>query len=104
MAIWGAYLVFDHQGDNRMESAREYAGFYAGTSGDHNDDYWQAVGGYMDSDSYNDDLLREARALQEEATGLIDGEDAWQWVNESGRATTRRSAPTATAPTIAATS
>jgi TM2 domain-containing membrane protein YozV len=82
VAIWTAYFVFDAQGDARMESAREWAGIYAGTSGEHENPYWQNVGHYMDSDAYNDSRLREARALQETANGLIGGVDAWQWVNE----------------------
>ena len=80
-AIWTAYFVFDAQGDARMESSREWAGIYAGTSGGHENSYWQSVGHYMDSDAYNESLLREARALEETATGLISGNDAWQWVN-----------------------
>ncbi len=80
-AIWTAYFVFDAQGDARMESAEEWAGIYAGTSGSHENSYWQNVGHFMDSDAYNEVLLREARALEETATGLISGADAWQWVN-----------------------
>ena len=30
-------IVFDRQGDNRMESSREWSGIYAGTAGDHAD-------------------------------------------------------------------
>jgi TM2 domain-containing membrane protein YozV len=82
VAIWTAYFVFDAQGDARMESAREWAGIYAGTDGEHENSYWPNVGHYMDSDAYNDSRLREARALQEPVTGLIGGGDAWQWVNE----------------------
>jgi hypothetical protein len=85
VAIWGAYFIFDHQGDNRMEASRDYAGVYAGTGGDHVDRYWQDVGAYMDSDAFNEDRLREARALQEAPSGLIGGDDAWQWVNDSRR-------------------
>jgi TM2 domain-containing membrane protein YozV len=81
-AIWTAYFVFDAQGDARMESAEEWAGIYAGTSGEHQNSYWQNVGHYMDSDAYNESRLREARALEETVTGLIGGIDAWQWVNE----------------------
>jgi len=81
VAIWTAYFVFDAQGDARMESAREWAGIYAGTRGEHQNSYWQDVGHYMDSDAYNESRLREARALQESVTGLISGNDAWQWVN-----------------------
>jgi hypothetical protein len=81
-AIWTCYFVFDAQGDARMESARQWAGIYAGTSGEHENSYWQKVGQYMDNDAFNESRLREARALQETATGLIGGRDAWQWVNE----------------------
>lgn len=82
VAIWGAYFVFDKQGDNRTESYREYAGIYAGVSGGHSDSYWQAVGDYMDSDAYNEALLREARALDEPPPPLIGADDAWQWRNQ----------------------
>jgi hypothetical protein len=80
--IWIAYFVFDSQGDSEMDSAREWAGIYAGTSGEHTDSYWQNVGQFMDSDAYNESRLREARALGEEPSGLVGPEDAWQWVNE----------------------
>ena len=85
VAIWTAYFVFDAEGDDRMDSATEWAGVYAGTSGEHNNTYWQNVGQYMDSDAYNEAVLREARALQEEPSGLVSGSDAWQWVNEDRR-------------------
>ena len=81
-AIWTAYFVFDAQGDARMESAREWAGIYAGTRGEHENSYWQNVGHYMDSDAFNESRLREARALQEAPSGLIGSGEAWQWVNE----------------------
>jgi hypothetical protein len=80
-AIWITYFVFDAQGDSRMDSAEEWAGIYAGTSGDHENSYWQNVGHYMDSDAYNESLLREARALGEDPSGLVYGSDTWQWVN-----------------------
>lgn len=83
--IWTAYFVFDRQGDNRMESSREWSGIYAGTAGDHAESYWQSVGQFMDSDAYNDSRYREARALQEPVSGLVGAEDAWQWVNEDRR-------------------
>ncbi len=82
VAIWTAYFVFDSQGDGEMESAAEWAGIYAGTSGEHQNSYWQNVGHYMDSDAYNESRLREARALEESSSGLISGSDTWQWVNE----------------------
>ncbi len=85
VAIWTAFFVFDTQGDNRMDSAVEYAGIYAGTSGEHANSYWQNVGRHMDSDEYNDARMREARALQETPSGLVYGADTWQWVNSDRR-------------------
>lgn len=82
-AIWTAYFVFDAQGDNRMDSAVEYAGIYAGTSGEHSNSYWQNIGRHMDSDEYNEARMREARALQETPSGLVYGSDTWQWVNDT---------------------
>lgn len=85
--IWTAYFVFDAQGDDRMESARQWAGIYAGVGGDgeRGESYWQAVGQFMDSDAYNDSRYREARALQEPVSGLVGPDDAWQWVNNDRR-------------------
>ncbi len=82
VAIWTAYFVFDAQGNSRMDDAQEYARIYAGTSNEHAESYWQSVGRYLDSDTYNDSRRREARALQEELSGLVYGSDTWQWVNE----------------------
>ncbi len=81
VAIWGTYFVFDTQGDNGMDDARDFAGIYAGTQGSHDANYWQNVSRYMDSDAFNMDREREARALQEPVSGLIDSADAWQWAN-----------------------
>jgi hypothetical protein len=80
-AVWAAYLTFDTQGDNRSDTYREYAGIYAGAGGSHTEAYWQAVGRYMDSDSYNEALRREARALREQPQALIGPNEAWQWRN-----------------------
>lgn len=80
--IWTAWFVFDRQGDNRMESSREYAGIYAGTAGGHPDSYWQAVGKYLDSDQYEDFLRREARATGETWPPPLPASDTWQWVND----------------------
>lgn len=85
VAIWTAFFVFDAQGGNRMDTAEEFAGIYAGTDGEHENSYWQSVGRYMDSDAFNDARLREARALQEEVSGLVYGDDTWQWVNDDRR-------------------
>ena len=78
-------MVFDHMGDNWRDSAIDYAGVYAGTSGSHNDGYWITVGTYLDSDAYDDDRMREARALQEPYPDPTSEADAWQWVNNERR-------------------
>jgi hypothetical protein len=78
-AVWASYLTFHIQGENRADTYEEYAGIYAGTSGEHNDRYWQAVGRHMDSDAYNESVRREARALSEQPAGLVAPVDAWQW-------------------------
>ena len=83
--IWGAYLVFDHNGDSWRDSAVDYAMVYAGTSGSHNEAYWINVGSYMDSDAYYDALAREARALEEPSPAPISAADSWQWVNNERR-------------------
>ncbi|MFN2370558.1 MAG: DUF5683 domain-containing protein [Candidatus Krumholzibacteriia bacterium] len=80
--IWTAFFVFDQQGNNRMESSREYAAIYAGAAGGHPESWWQAVGKYMDSDQYEDFLRREARATGEPLPPPLPGSDNWQWVND----------------------
>lgn len=82
VAIWTSYFVFDAQGDARMESAEEWAGIYAGTSGEHQNSYWQDVGHFMDSDALWESQAREARALGETLPPQISAAEAWQWVNE----------------------
>lgn len=80
-AIWGGYLVFDHQADGWADDYRQWAGLFAGTSGDHPDSYWRAVGRYADSDAYYEAQLREARAFGETAPPPPAAADAWQWRN-----------------------
>ncbi len=86
VAIWVAYFVFDKQGDNRREDSEDWAAIYAGTSGDHDERYWQDVGHYSNSDLYIESLRREARALGEDYTTVGDDIVPWQWVNEERRA------------------
>ena len=85
VAIWTCYFVFDKQGDNRFESSTEFAGIYAGTSGEHTDAYWQNVGRYMDSDAYYEAQLRESRALGDPTPDPLAIADQWQWVNSDRR-------------------
>jgi len=81
-AVWTSYLVFHFQAEGLSDDYREYAGIFAGTSGDHTEPYWRAVGRYMTSEEYNVYLEMVARAEQVEATGLIAGDDVWFWRNE----------------------
>jgi hypothetical protein len=81
-AVWTSYAVFHFQAEGLSEDYRDYAGIFAGTAGDHTETYWRAVGRYMTSDEYNEDLERQARAEQTEPTGLIIGDDAWFWRSE----------------------
>jgi len=81
-AVWTSYLVFHFQAEGLSEDYQEYAAIFAGTSGEHPDTYWRALGRYMTSDEYNEQLERVARAERVEATGLIEGDDVWFWRSE----------------------
>lgn len=83
--IWGAYLGFDGHADGLHEDARNWAGIYAGTSGDHPDNFWQSVGRYMDSDAWYESQLREARAFDEDAPPPLGADQSWQWLSEDYR-------------------
>jgi hypothetical protein len=84
-AVWTGYLVFLSQAHGLEDDYREYAGFFAGVDGEYTERYWRAVGRYMDSDEYNEDLLMAARAEDVEAAGLIAPADAWFWRSEQHR-------------------
>ena len=81
-AVWTSYLVFHFQAEGLSGDYQDYADIFAGTSGEHAETYWRAVGRYMTSDEYNEDLERLARAEQVPATGLIEGDDMWFWRSE----------------------
>ncbi len=81
-AVWTGFVVFDKQGDGYEEDYREYATSFAGVSGSHSDDYWRELGRYMDSDAYNEALLRDARADGLTDPVLVGEEASWQWRNE----------------------
>lgn len=84
VGIWGAFFLFDHQGDSWKDSATDYASIYAGTSGSHDEGYWISVGSYMNSDDYYDALDREARALGEDYPVPRDA-GSWEWANNQRR-------------------
>lgn len=84
VGIWGAFFLFDHQGDSWKDSATDYASIYAGTSGSHDDGYWISVGSYANSDNYYDALDREARALGEDYPVSRDAGE-WEWANDQRR-------------------
>ncbi len=81
-AVWTSYLVFHFQAEGLSDDYKDYAGIFAGTAGAHPETYWRAVGRYMTSDEYNEDLERQARAEEVEATGLVTGDDEWFWRND----------------------
>ncbi|HOX26257.1 MAG TPA: hypothetical protein PLL30_06670 [Candidatus Krumholzibacteria bacterium] len=85
VVIWGAYLGFDRHADQLGEDARNWAGIYAGTSGEHEDGYWQAVGRYPDSDAWYESRLREARAFGTPPPPPPGEADTWQWRNDGYR-------------------
>ena len=82
VVIWGAYIAFDNQADDYQQEARDWAGIYAGTSGDHPETYWQSVGRYLDGDQWYESQLREARAFGESSPPAPNPADLWQWRNE----------------------
>lgn len=81
-AVWASWFVLDDMAGNADADFMEYAGLFAGTSGDHPEAYWRAVGRNMSSDDYNIGRIREARASLEEVSGLFEGTDAWFWRSE----------------------
>ena len=83
--VWTSYLVLHTIARHAEDEYREYAGLFAGVAGDHPELYWRSVGRYMSSDDYNLDREMIARAEQTDPSGLIDGQDAWFWRNETYR-------------------
>lgn len=79
LAVWTTYGVLHTIARGAEDDYQEYADIYAGVSGDHTERYWRAVGRYMTSEEYNEDLEMEARAEGGAATNLIGPEDAWFW-------------------------
>jgi hypothetical protein len=78
---WGAYLVLDRHADAWADDYREYASIHAGSTGDHPEWYWQAMGSFRDSDAFFESLLRNARAFGEPTPDPLDAGDAWQWTS-----------------------
>lgn len=83
--IWGTYLGFHHHAGTLADDYRNWAGIFAGTSGQHPDSYWQAVGRYSDSDAWYEALLRQARAFGEAAPPPPTASQEWQWRNQTYR-------------------
>ncbi len=79
VGVWTSIVVFHIQAKNREETYQDFARLFAGVDGKHDEAYWLAVQGYMNTDRYNEAVAREARTLGEEPVGLIGPEHAWQW-------------------------
>ncbi len=85
VVIWGAYIGFDNYADDLQQDARNWAGIYAGTRGDHAENFWQAVGRYDYSDAWYESQLREARAFDEPPPAPLADDEYWQWRNTNYR-------------------
>jgi len=85
VVIWGAYIGFDNHAKSLEEDYQNWAGIYAGTTGSHNDSFWQSVGRYDDSDAWYDSQLREARAFQETEPAPPSDSEEWMWRNTGYR-------------------
>jgi hypothetical protein len=87
-AVWAGFAFFRYQGSLREDSYMELAGVNAGVQGERDDDYYQAIAYYISNESYNVDILREARFYYPEsrelqleyweANGYFE-DDAWEW-------------------------
>ncbi|MDO9693864.1 MAG: hypothetical protein Q7W56_03980 [Candidatus Latescibacteria bacterium] len=82
-AVWTAYFVFHSQATGYSEDSREYAQIFAGVRDPvHTENYWRAVGRYMESEEFNTALMMEARAEGRDpatAPGLLDPAEGWFW-------------------------
>lgn len=83
VAVWTAYYVFHAQATGYSEDYRDYAQIFAGVrESDHTENYWRAVGRYMESEDFNTALMMEARAEGRDpaaAPGLLDPAEGWFW-------------------------
>jgi len=82
-AVWTAYYVFHAQATGYSEDYRDYAQIFAGVrDSDHTENYWRAVGRYMESEDFNTALMMEARAEGLDpaaAPGLLEPAEGWFW-------------------------
>ncbi len=82
-AVWTAYFVFHSQAVGYSEDSRDYAQIFAGVQDpEHTENYWRAVGRYMESEDFNTALMMEARAEGRDpatAPGLLDPAEGWFW-------------------------
>jgi hypothetical protein len=98
VAIWSVFAASKWQQSSREDTYRSFARNFAGVHGtDYDDDYWSAVGKYLDSDEFNESVRRENRAAAEEQAingepvtigindGTVSSNDAWMWTSVSRR-------------------
>lgn len=81
-AVWTTWLVLHTTANHAQDDYIEYAGLFAGVTGDHDDRYWRDVGRHLTSDDYNLQQEMIARAEGREPTNLIGEADSWFWRNE----------------------
>jgi hypothetical protein len=98
VAIWSVFAASKWQQSSREDTYQEFARNFAGVSNsDYDDDYWSAVGRYVDSDDYNEIVRRENRAAAEEQAingeqvtigindGTVSSSDGWGWTSAARR-------------------
>ena len=92
LGVWAAFGVLQLQGKLRKDAYEEYAELFAGAERGMDDDYYRAVGKYLQSDpppySYNEEVRRDARArypddreaqLRYEISHGYWGDESWSW-------------------------
>ncbi len=60
-AIWTSFIVFEVQGHVREQGYQDFAGVFAGVSGDHSDDYYSIISEYNSWIEYEEAIKTEGR-------------------------------------------
>jgi hypothetical protein len=91
-AVWFGFGVLQLQGHLRRDAYEQHAELFAGAKTGMDDDYYRAVGKYLQSDpppgSYNEEVRRDARVrypddrnaqLRYEGENGYWGDESWRW-------------------------
>ncbi|MBD3161475.1 MAG: hypothetical protein GF346_04650 [Candidatus Eisenbacteria bacterium] len=94
--IWGAFAVFEVQGELRKDSYIEMAELFGGVpdADGLSDDYYRLIGQYPSAEIYNDEIRRDARARHGDdldareayfEQNRIADDRTWSWVSSAAR-------------------